>query len=215
MKKLASIFIVCLLVVSSYAQSTGKIIYDMTFSSDNPDMAMASSMLAGSKMTISFMPKKSKIEISMGMFGKFTTIADTKKKKVLMLVDMMGQKNAAEDKVDKAKADSARASTTVRLVNETKVILGYTCKKAIVTDKEGKEMIFWYTEDIKMDLSGQKQFNTNVPGVVLEFATNQNDMVISFLASSIEKTVDKKEFDMKIPEGYTLKTAEEMQMVGQ
>lgn len=187
----------------------------MTFSSDNPDMAMATSMLTGSKMTISFMPKKSKIEMTMGMFGKFTTIADIKKKKVLMLVDMMGQKNAAEDKVDAAKADSARAASTVQLVDETKTILGYTCKKAIVTDKEGKEMTFWYTEDIKVDFTGQRQFNTNVPGVILEFATNQNEMVISFTASSFEKTIDKKEFDMKIPEGYVLKTPEEMQMMGQ
>lgn len=215
MKKLASIFVLCFLVLSSFAQTSGKIVYDMTFSSDNPDMAMATSMLTGSKMTISFMPKKSKIEMTMGAFGKFTTIADTKKKKVLMLVDMMGQKNAAEDKVDQAKADSARAATTVKLVDETKVILGYTCKKAIVTDKDGKEMTFWYTEDIKVDFSGQRQFNTNVPGVILEFATNQNEMVISFVATSFNKEVEKSEFDMSIPEGYTKKTPEEMQMIGQ
>ena len=196
-------------VFMGMAQTKGSITYDMTFSSDNPDMAMVSSMMAGSKMTISFMPGKSKVAMSMGMFGKFSTITDVKKKKMLVLVDVMGEKNAAYDKLDKDKVDSP-TNVSVKFVDETKVIMGYTCKKAIGTDSEGNEITYWYTEDIKADLSGQKQFNSNVPGVILEFATIQKGMTINFVATGISEEVDKAEFDMKIPEGYTEKSIDEI-----
>lgn len=207
-------FLFVLLAVFSFGQTKGKITYSMTFSSDNPDMAMVSSMMQGSTMTLSFMPKKSKIEMKMGMLGSMTTVTDAKKKKVVLLIDMMGQKNASEDKIDDKKADTASAMKVV-LVNETKTILGYNCKKALITSEDGKELVFWYTEDIKADLSGQKQFSSNIPGVVLEFSSATGDMIVQFVATNVSEEVSKKDFSMEIPEGYTIKSPEEMKMFGQ
>ena len=94
MKK--NLYLLLLFVViglHSIAQMTeGTITYDMTFSSDNPDMAMGVSMMQGSKMIMSFMPDKSHSEVSMGTLGAMTTVSDAKQKKSLMLMDMMGRK---------------------------------------------------------------------------------------------------------------------------
>lgn len=199
----------------AFGQTKGKITFSMNFSSENPDMAMVSSMMQGSTMTLSFMPKKNKIEVKMGMMGTMTTIGDVKKKKTLLLMDMMGQKSAAEDKIDPSKADSASMNTKIELLNETKTILGYTCKKAIISTEDGAQMTFWYTEDIKADLAGQRQFNSKIPGVVLEFSTKTGEMTIDFVATDFTENVSKTDFDMSIPEGYTIKTPEEMQMMGQ
>lgn len=215
MKRILSTFIVCLLTAVTFAQTSGKITYDMSFESDNPDMAMATSMLQGSNMVLSFMPKKSRVTVNMGMLGTVTTISDMKKKKVLMLMEMMGNKIASEDEINSKEIDSLQGKQEVKLAEETKDILGYLCKKAIITTADGNEIVFWYTEELKADITGQKQFNAKIPGVVLEFSTIQNEMTVNFIATKVEKKVDKADFSMEIPDGYILKTPEELKMMGQ
>lgn len=201
------------LSLSAVAQlKKGVVSYEMTFSSDNPEMAMVSTMMAGSKMVMSFMPGKSRADIAMGMMGNMSSISDSKKSKSLGLVDMMGMKYATETNLD-ANTSADETTQNVEITSETKDILGYKCTKALITNESGLITI-WFTKEIEAYTKGQQYYNSKIPGFPLSMQVSQNDMNIEMTATSVEKTVSKKAFSMKIPEGYELKSEEELKMMG-
>lgn len=220
-----NIQLLCLFVCMTFAGFSqlkeGKIIYDMTFSSDNPEMAMAVGMMQGSKMSLSFMPGKSRSDVSMGMMGTMITIADEKSKKALMLMDMMGMKYAMESDLseDAKETEGDVPDYKVEITNETKDILGYKCTKAIMTnqeaDAEAGVITMWFTKDIAANTIGQNYYNKDMPGFPMSFSITQNEMVVDMTVTGIEKKVDKKVFDMTVPEGYEVKTEEELMMMGE
>lgn len=199
----------------SLAQTSGKISYSMEFSSDNPEMAMAIGMMQGSKMDLSFMPGKSRLDMSMGSMMKMTTISIVKTDAALMLMDIMGQKIATESKISSSSNEESASKPKVEKTDETKEIIGFKCHKFVVKADDGNELIMWATNDISATLAGQKQFgNSIVEGVPLEFSTLSNGMNIHFVATKFDKAVDKKGFSTKIPEGYTVMTEEELKNMG-
>jgi len=211
MKK--TLLLLCLFIgtsLLSVAQlKKGVINYNMTFSSDDPQMAMVSTMLQGSTMKTLFMPGKSRAEVSMGMLGSTIAITDQKTKKSLTLTDMSGSKYAVESKVE-AKTDEPEY--TVEVTTETKEIAGYICTKAILTSEDGS-MTVWFTKEIQAYTNGQSFYNDKMPGFPLCIIINQNGLTIEVTASSVEKKVSKKVFSMTVPEGYEVKTEEEMQQM--
>lgn len=211
MKK--TLLLLCLFVGASFLSiaqlKKGVINYEMTFSSDDPQMAMISTMMQGSTMKTSFMPGKSRAEVTMGMLGNTIAITDQKTKKSLTLTDMNGSKYAVESKVEE-KTD--QPEYTVEITTETKEIAGYSCTKAILTTTDGS-MIVWCTKEIQAYTDGQSFYNDKMPGFPLSIIINQNGLTIEITATSIEKKVSKKQFSMAIPEGYVVKTEEEMQQM--
>lgn len=214
MKHLLLSILFLAVVGTSIAQTTGQISYTMDFSSDNPEMAMAIPMMQGSTMELYFMPEKSKIDMTMGTFMKMNTVADTKAKKGLMLMEIMGNKTATEMDLSKSEAEP-KEEPKVEVTSETKDIVGYKCTKTIVRDAEGNEVIMWVATDLKASLQGQQQFgNSKINGVPLEFTTAQNGMTIHFIATKFNKKVDKKVFSLAIPDGYTKVSEEDLKNMG-
>lgn len=79
--------------------------------------------------------------------------------------------------------------TTWKLVDSTKIILGYTCKKATGKTERGSDVEAWYTEDIPFS-SGPETFS-GLPGMILQIDINKEEFVTT--AISIDKSADKKE----------------------
>ena len=131
-----------------------------------------------------------------------------------MLMEIMGNKTATE--LDLSKTDKEeKAEPTVEVTSETKDIVGYKCTKTIVRDADGNEAIMWIASDLKASLKGQQQFgNSKVNGVPLEFSTVNNGMTIHFIATKFTKKVDKKAFSLKIPEGYTTVSEDDLKNMG-
>lgn len=203
-------------VGTSVAQTKGQISYAMDFSSDNPDMAMALPMMQGSTMELYFMPGKSKVDMVMGTFMKMNTIIDIKGDKGLMLMEMMGSKMATEmKKISEAKAAENSEAPKVEVTTETKDIIGFKCTKTIIRDSEGGETVLWVAKDLKTSLQGQQQFTAKgIEGAPLEFTTEKNGMTIHFIATKFQGSVNKNIFSLKIPEGYTVMTEEELKNMG-
>jgi GLPGLI family protein len=76
-----------------------------------------------------------------------------------------------------------------KLLDETKVILGYRCKKASGKTERGSDVDAWYTEEIAVS-SGPETFS-GLPGMILQVDINKDEFVIT--AVSMEKSADKKE----------------------
>jgi len=163
-------------------------------------------------MTMSILGNKARSEMVMSM-GKTISITDGDNKETITLMDMMGQKIAIKSTYDEIKADLDKApAVKVEITSETKDIAGYTCKKAVITNPwDGTEIIVYFTEEL-----GSNKLNFDNPqfkdinGAMLEFEIPNEQFTMKFSAVSVEKkNVSEDEFT--IPEGYQIKTKEEMQ----
>jgi GLPGLI family protein len=163
-------------------------------------------------MTMTIMGNKARSEMVMSM-GKTVSITNGDSKETITLMDMMGQKIAIKSNYDEIKAELEKSpKVKVEVTSETKDILGYICKKAVVTNLEDDSEIFvYFTEEL-----GSSALNFDNPqfkdinGVMLEFEIPNEQFTMKFSAVSVEKkSVSESEFT--IPEGYQIKTKEEMQ----
>jgi GLPGLI family protein len=219
-----NLFLSTLLVLSSLAtmaQTTeGHVAYKIDVTTDNPDMQMVVGMMQGSTMDVYFKDKITRSEMKMGSMMTMITITNETTEDLLMLMSGMVGQNAIKTtltELDEQKTTEENPFT-VALVNETKVIEGYTCKKAILTSEEGLESVFWYTEEIDISKKGQSYLNDQVPGFPMQFELNNGPMKMSMTVTKIEKSIDKKKaatlFDMTIPEGYKEMTMEDLKSMG-
>jgi GLPGLI family protein len=163
-------------------------------------------------MTMTIMGNKARSEMIMSM-GKTISITDGDTKETVTLMDMMGQKIAIKSNADEIKTELDKApKVKVEVTGETKDILGYTCKKAVVTNLEDdSEFYVYFTEELGSSALNfdQPQFK-DINGVMLEFEIPNEQFTMKFSAVSVEKkSVSESEFT--IPEGYQIKTKEEMQ----
>lgn len=221
MKKLALLFAMTIVTsVMSFAQmEEGHIVYDIEMTSDDPDMAMAVMMFSGSKMNLYFGDNKARTDLDMGAMMSMSTVVDNETEEILILMGgMIGEKavltNSEEMEADQEEVEEP----TVTLTKEKKEIAGYKCKKAIITDADGNEMEYWYTEDIKTVTTDKKAAISKLPGLALKYAVDREGMMMSFTAKSVETSLDKEtikeKLSLEIPEGYEEMTYEEFTSMG-
>lgn len=206
--------------VMSFAQLTsGHVAYDIEMSSDDPDMAMAVMMFSGSKMNLYFAEDKARAELDMGSMLSMTTVVDSKTDEVLILFGgMMGERailtNSEEMEADQEEVEEP----TIKLTNEKKEILGYTCKKAVIIDEDGNEMDYWYTEEIQTVATDNKAATAKLPGMALEYSMDRDGMLMSFTATKVEKSLNAntilEKLTLEIPDGYEEMTYEEFTQLG-
>ena len=94
-----------------------------------------------------------------------------------------------------------------------KKILDYKCKKAIITDEDGNEMTYWYTEEIKPATTDKNTSISELPGMPLEYSIDKDGMTMSFKVKSVDEKLDKAtkndKLNLTIPEGYEEMTYDE------
>lgn len=206
------------LSLSSAAQiSQGRASYDLVFSSDDPQTSAYVSQMEGSTLEIYFFGDKTRSEMNMGEFMTTINIMEKGQDTSLTLLDgMMGKiamKTTENELEDEQKL--ALSERRVDLVEGTKEIMGYTCKKAIVTTTDGNESVIWYTPEI-LPIHREGQFLIDeIPGLPLEMTANWGNMNITCVAFEFSKKLKKPEklFDTAIPDGFTLRTSEEMKQM--
>lgn len=216
-KTILSIALTVLTFVSANAQLTeGHVQYNIDMSSDDPEMEMAVSMMQGSTLDLYFSENKSRTEMSMGSMMKISTVTNVKSDEVLMLMSGMIGKKAVKSSLSELEAEAGeKPDYVVELIDESKEIEGYTCKKAVLTDQDDNEMTFWYTEEIEVNKKGQNYLNEDVPGFPMEFELNQNGMIMSMTVSLFKDSLeDDSVFDIKIPEGYEEMSMDDLKKMG-
>lgn len=192
----------------------GKITSKQTMSSDNEQMKAQLAMIGEMESITFFKDKNSKSEISNPMSGDITTIINSDKNELLMLMDnpMLGkmytlQKNFVNE-------EDAKDVTVVK-GNKTKTVLGYECKQYTATiDKDGvkMEMEMYTTEAIPVVSQQTTTLGDKVKGFPLYMNIKMNQMgaelyVTTEVTKIEEQTVSSDLFDTTPPEGY--KNAEE------
>jgi len=92
-----------------------------------------------------------------------------------------------------------------KLADDTMVIKGYHCKKAFAKNRQGDNIVAWYTEEIASP-SGPEQFG-GLPGLILQM--DMGDSWIVFTATDIQPGTDKQL--VKAPSGAKKVTRQEFQ----
>ena len=214
-----TLFLALSLTYSLKAQLTeGHFTYTIEASSENPDMQMVTGMMQGSTLDIHFKDKITRSEMKMGSMMNIVTVSNENSGEILLLMSGMIGKNAIFMTTEEVEALSeGKPEMNVELLDETKTIEGYLCKKAVLSDENGGESIFWYTEEIEISKVGQTYLNKEVPGFPMEYDLNNNGLKMTMTVSKFEKKLDKNIkslFDMNIPEGYKTLTLEELEKMG-
>ncbi|MFA7272460.1 MAG: DUF4412 domain-containing protein [Crocinitomicaceae bacterium] len=186
---------------------------------DNPQTQMMAGMFEGSTMEVFFNSSCSRSEMQMGTMMKTTVITDQYANQSLTLMaGMFGKKAILQTLDDKNKtAKTSEPTFSIELTNETKTILGFSCKKAILKSEEGLVLTAWYTEDFIVNRKNFQFANDQIPGMPLEFDTYLNGLTLKMTALNLEKSLGKTSrelFDLTVPEAYEITTFEDMMKAG-
>jgi GLPGLI family protein len=215
---LLALFVVA--TTTAFAQLTeGHVSYEITVSSDDPEMAMAIMMFEGSTMDLYFSGDLARTELDFGALISMTTVANNKTGEVVILMGgMMGNRGVLTTQSEMKDDSGETPETKVELVKGKKKIQGYKCKKAIITDDAGNQMVYWYTKAIKSQNPDVNSPSNKVPGFPMEFESNRDGMMMTFVATSVTKSLTESEktekLSLTIPEGYEEMTYEEFSNFG-
>ena len=79
------------------------------------------------------------------------------------------------------------AGATYDLTADTTTILGYTCKRALISLKDGRQITAWYTPAIKMPALALAPAFYGVPGLVLRYDYTCRKKTLRYTATSISR----------------------------
>ena len=218
MKKIlfAFSFVLSVVLVSSFNAAAGSpfegvITYKITY----PDNKLSESQMAMYPKVATASIKGSKSRTDLQMSGMTTVyITDYMAKTKVALINMMGQKYAIKQTAAEIEKELEKeVIPTIQLTSETKLIAGYTCKKAVITVADGQSKGIYevyYTNEL-----GSKMVNFDNPlykeidGTLMEFSMKAQMGSMKFTATSVEKkNLSAKDFE--VPSDYTLTTLEEL-----
>lgn len=185
----------------------GKVVFAISY----PDMEMDAQMMAmmPTESSVFFKGAMSRTELNMGMGISSSSIMNSKTGEIIALTDMMGSKSAMKMTADDIKKSKETPDKPViTLTTETKTIVGYNCKKAIVKSGETSSLEVFYTDKISSSTAAALDWK-EIKGFPMEYYLDQNGLKMKFTAKSVspEKVSDDL---FLIPKDYKLVTQEEM-----
>jgi len=195
-----------------FDKTEGVIEYKVTY----PKMDKTNFMLdfMPTEMKMYFKDDKYITSVSAGM-GTFKTnfICDQTQNEFFQLVKLINKKYALKLKGEEISATlKILPSYNIEFVDDVKEIVGYMCKKAIVTvDNESHDAFtVYYTNEIKIKNPNWCNQFAPIDGVMLEYQYEKYDVCMQFKAKKIkfEKVKDKI---FEIPTDYQLISFDEME----
>lgn len=189
----------------------GYIEYSITYPGiDKGDVFAA--MMMPTKMELYFKGSKTQTQLGKGSIFKTTIVTDQASHDGFQLLKVLNKKYIL--KLDsngvKENADKVFGKVTYELVNETKEIAGYECKKAKISTENGKSFDIFYTEALG-NPNNPNWFNPykGINGMLMEYSYKDYNIDMRFSATKVElKSVEDVIFEE--PKGFEPITKEKM-----
>jgi GLPGLI family protein len=178
----------------------------MVYENLSPQMKPMAGMLP-KLATVEIKGELSKTTTPNPMGGEYNVIINSTTGKTLTLMNLMGQKYATEMNPEDIKEED---KPEIEYTEETKEIMGYTCKKAIATDKDNNEIEVFYTEEIDAKVSSSVD---GIKGFPMQVVISQDMFTMTQTVTKIDEGRVKK-IKMEVPSDFELKTLEELQKMG-
>lgn len=187
----------------------GKITYALSFP-ELPEEAQAMAGMLPNKLENSFNKEASRTVLSGGMAPNTVTITRPKDQESISYANQMGNKIAM---VNPYKTEETE-KLEITYAEDTKEILGYTCKHAIIKTEQA-EVDVYYTEELKIkDHNPQTIFMQQIEGFALEYTLSMQGLkMVNTVTNISDEKPDASLFEPL--EGYKKMTREEvMQNMG-
>lgn len=200
-------------------KTKGQVSYDIIVSSDDPQASAYVDQMEGGILELYFDNNNIRTDMYLGEFMTTTNINHKGEDTTLTLLDgMMGKiamKTTEEDMDDEQRL--AMTERRIDLVEGSKEIMGYTCKKALITGADDNESVVWYTDEIVPAYREGTYLFEEIPGVLLSMESQWGKMNMTMVAFEYKKKIKKadKLFSLEVPKGYTLRSVEEMKAMRQ
>ena len=119
--------------------------------------------------------RKTRSEISNPSFYQ-ATIFDNKTGEAVVLKEVGNDKYISQFNEEKWKEKNSRWNeSSVKFTNETKNILSYNCRKAVITVKDSSHFIVYFTTDITASATENPYQFKNIPGLILEYESQTTE----------------------------------------
>jgi GLPGLI family protein len=188
----------------------GTITYEMVYENLSPQIKPQVGMLPKSSV-MHVKDNLTKTLTPNAMGGEIVIIQNTTTDETLQLINMMGSKIATQmTSGEKKELRGEVEKPEIKYTEKSKQILGYTCKNAIATDKNGNEIEVYYTEELKIKVSNSIE---GMKGFPMEIVINQDMFTMTQTVVSIKKGKVKR-IKMEIPSDYAFKTIEDLKKMG-
>jgi len=192
----------------------GEINYKLVYLESDKDKPIIS--ILPSTMTVKFNKHFSiqKVDGWLGFFS-LTGISDYKKGKDYALLKILEKKYIYEKNSGEGSFGYKELpGMNIKYVNETKIIAGYKCKKALITlpDSTLDTMIVYYTDQINIKNPNWNNPFKQINGVLLEFQMEQFNIKTKITANYV-KSIEVPDKEFEIPSGYKRVTKREMDKV--
>ena len=208
---LIALFLPVVVFAQKKANFEGVITYSLSFERAGlpPEIT---NMLKGSESITYIKGKRRRIDLNTTLQSTSTFI-DDKNKSIATSMEL-GDKKYIIKMTDKEMKDEEkmRSETIIKYVDSTKVIAGYTCKKALVTlknqDGNNEELVVYYTNEIPVDK--MKEVYKGLKGFPLEYSVFQGGLKMTYVTKSIAKgSIEDSKLDLP-KDGYIETTMEEL-----
>jgi GLPGLI family protein len=193
---------------SAFAQkkfSEGTINYDIVINTGSTK-PQAADFFDGATSTVYIKGNKSRTEM-VSSLGTQSTIIDESKNSIVVLKEYGDQKYMIQmTPEDWKEANKKYEGVTFTYFNDTKEILGYTCKKAIGRLSEGTNFTVWYTPDLIPENKDFQSGNQSLPGLAMQYEASMSNLTIMYSVSKISLApVPVAKFDLP-KSGFRLMT---------
>lgn len=205
------------LLMAQVVLEEGKVLYDITYDSLAPSLKSNMGYLA-KDAAMYFKGKKSRAEMGVGPFGKNVTINDQEAKNMTILLNVFGKKMAlvkTDSEMVAFKNTMVKDSlpTEVILTGDTKKILGYACKKAIIKRYPKYQGVqtteVWFTPQIRPFYVDPDPAFKKLDGLLMDFRINQDGNIVHIKAKLVlPAPIDDSLF--LIPKDYQFVTESEL-----
>ena len=223
MKNLIKVTLVISAIIIAFSSSTfaqkGKPFKGLvTFSISYTGLEPAQAAQQPKMMELYVSGDKSKMVLNLGP-ASFMVINDGEKTEKITLIDQGGENKiyfkTTKDEIDKTVNEGPKP--TIKYIEETKVIAGFTCKKAEYTVKaEDKDtpttITAWYSEELgseKLNYGGEF---SGLKGMALEYEMKEGEISTKFTATEVKKG-KVKDTDFLVPAEFKELSGEEKQQM--
>ncbi|XOV69053.1 MAG: hypothetical protein ACFHU9_07660 [Fluviicola sp.] len=214
MKFIYSLVAVLAFTFAGFAQKGVYVKYETQIDATGEEGEMAAMMLNGSTMEIASNAERTYVKTNMGTMMTMEMGMDIESNEMTMfMTGMMGEMAFQGNADELSDGEEETEQPDVELVNETKKILGETCKKAIIKDDEGNVATYWYTENFKRP-EGMDKMPNGIPGLCLEFEVGSEGMTMKYTAIEFEDKADMDDYQVVIPEGVEVQGLDAMKNMG-
>jgi len=187
----------------------GMIVKTMTYENMSPEIKAYAAMLP-SKSTVYIDHNLSKTVTPTGM-GETTILSNSENGDLISLINQGGQMIGIRSNANDEKEEE-EAEPEIEYLDEEKEILGYNCKKAIISTDDF-EMVVFYTNELP-DLETTSKGVTEIEGFIMEMIMDRDEFTLTTTVSEIREERVKK-IKMEIPAEYTEMTLEEVKAMQQ